>query len=109
MDSGAAVWTGAALLAVLVIVVAVVLVRARRRKQAAVLSRDEKLRRARQATAQINRGRRKTARGSLRGKGEGGSDRLSKDAAYGESGYAYGDSRHGGALDSGGGSGGGSD
>ncbi|GAB3932935.1 hypothetical protein [Micromonospora vulcania] len=55
----------------------------RRRSKAATLTREDQLRLARRATKQIARANRKTRRGSLRGKGGGGSDSLAVDAAFG--------------------------
>jgi hypothetical protein len=106
MELGAAIWVGVALLVVLVIGVAVVLIRGSRRRAATELSRDEKLRRGQRAADQINRNRRKTAKGSLRRKG-GGSNGVEDSIRAHDLGPNRGwDS---GGSDSGGSDGGGSD
>ena len=74
-------WASGVLLLLAVVVLAVVVVRRRRTSRA--LSREDQLRLGRRAAQQITRANRRTRRGSLRGEGGGGSDRLAQDAAYG--------------------------
>jgi len=79
MGAETAIRAGAALL--VVVLLTVVIIGVRRRRAAAALSRDEKLRRARRATGQMARDRKRTGRGSLRGQGGGG---LVQDLTMGE-------------------------
>ncbi|BCL16532.1 hypothetical protein GCM10017556_42710 [Micromonospora sagamiensis] len=58
----------------------------RRRRAALPQDRAEVMRAARVATRQIAQDRRRTQRGTLRGKGGGGNTSLSHDAAYGSDG-----------------------
>ena len=109
MGSDAAIWAGAALLAVLVIGSAVALIR--RRGRATVLSREEKLRQARRAADQMGRGRRRT-RANRRGRSDytGGSAVETSSADHGGSSGWDGGGWDGGGSDGGGsGGGGGSD
>ncbi|MFI7213287.1 hypothetical protein ACIBP4_17735 [Micromonospora maritima] len=70
---------GVPLLVVLVSVVVVV----RRRRAARASAGDPVLRDARRAMAELERGRRRAGRGSIRGQGGGGSAQMARDAAYG--------------------------
>ncbi|PZF84289.1 hypothetical protein C1I99_30505 [Micromonospora deserti] len=76
-------WVVVAFLLMAGVGVAVVI---QRRRASRVLDQEEQLRLARRAVQQIARETRRTKRGSLRGKGGGGDEGLSRDAAYGSEG-----------------------
>jgi type II secretory pathway pseudopilin PulG len=84
MDGQLVTW--GVLVAVVLVMVVGVAVLARRRRASRALDREEQLRLAKRAAQQIAKERRRTGRGNLRGKGGGGSEGLSHDAAYGSEG-----------------------